>query len=146
MTKKSLISSFFLSFFLISAFFVPAEAQEKHAAVIKINDVITPAIADFISRSIEQATKEKAACLIIQMDTPGGLDLSMRDIIKDIMNAEIPSSSTSDPAARAPPRPEPSSPSRPTSPPWPPAPISGRSPRSGGRRQDGPDHGRKGGQ
>ena len=90
MTKKSLIFSFFLSFFLISTFFVPAEAQEKHAAVIKINDVITPAIADFISRSIEQATKEKAACLIIQMDTPGGLDLSMRDIIKDIMNAEIP--------------------------------------------------------
>ena len=58
--------------------------------MIKINDVITPAIADFISRSIEQATKEKAVCLIIQMDTPGGLDLSMRDIIKDIMNAEIP--------------------------------------------------------
>ena len=58
--------------------------------MIKINDVITPAIADYISRSIEQATKEKAVCLIIQMDTPGGLDLSMRDIIKDIMNAEIP--------------------------------------------------------
>ncbi|MBP1713117.1 MAG: rane-bound serine protease, partial [Deltaproteobacteria bacterium] len=90
MTKKSLIFSFFLSFLLISALFAPAEAQEKHAAVIKINDVITPAIADFISRSIEQATKEKAVCLIIQMDTPGGLDLSMRDIIKDIMNAEIP--------------------------------------------------------
>jgi len=90
MTKKYSISFFLLSFFLISALFAPAEAQEKHAAVIKINDVITPAIADFISRSIEQATKEKAACLIIQMDTPGGLDLSMRDIIKDIMNAEIP--------------------------------------------------------
>jgi membrane-bound serine protease (ClpP class) len=90
MTKKSLVSPFLLSFLLISALFAPAQAQEKHAAVIKINDVITPAIADFITRSIEQATKEKAVCLIIQMDTPGGLDLSMRDIIKDIMNAEIP--------------------------------------------------------
>ncbi len=90
MTKKSLILSLFLSLLLASALAVPGEAQEKHAAVIKINDVITPAIADYISRSIEQATKEKAACLIIQMDTPGGLDLSMRDIIKDIMNAEIP--------------------------------------------------------
>ena len=90
MTKKSLVFSLFLSFLLASALAVSAEAQEKHAAVIKINDVITPAIADYISRSIEQATKEKAVCLIIQMDTPGGLDLSMRDIIKDIMNAEIP--------------------------------------------------------
>lgn len=90
MTKKSLIFSLLLSLLLASALAVPAAAQGKHAAVIKINDVITPAIAEFVSRSIEQATKENAACLIIQMDTPGGLDLSMRDIIKDIMNAEIP--------------------------------------------------------
>jgi membrane-bound serine protease (ClpP class) len=90
MTKKTAVLSLFLSLLLGLALFVPAGAQEKHAAVIKINDVITPAVAEFISRSIEQATKENAACLIIQMDTPGGLDLSMRDIIKDIMNAEIP--------------------------------------------------------
>ena len=90
MTKKTAVLSLFLSLLLGLTLFVPAGAQEKHAAVIKINDVITPAVAEFISRSIEQATKENAACLIIQMDTPGGLDLSMRDIIKDIMNAEIP--------------------------------------------------------
>jgi membrane-bound serine protease (ClpP class) len=90
MTRKPAVLSFFLSLLLGLTLFVPAGAQEKHAAVIKINDVITPAVAEFISRSIEQATKENASCLIIQMDTPGGLDLSMRDIIKDIMNAEIP--------------------------------------------------------
>jgi membrane-bound serine protease (ClpP class) len=90
MMKKSALISLFLSLLLASALFAPAGAQERHAAVIKINDVITPAVAEFISRSIEQATKENASCLIIQMDTPGGLDLSMRDIIKDIMNAEIP--------------------------------------------------------
>jgi len=90
MAKKFFI---FILIFLSSVLWalpVPAQAQEKYAAVIKINDVITPAVADFISRSIEQASREKAACLIIQMDTPGGLDLSMRDIIKDIMNADIP--------------------------------------------------------
>jgi membrane-bound serine protease (ClpP class) len=90
MAKKFFI---FVLIFLTSilwALSVPAQAQEKYAAVIKINDVITPAVADFISRSIEQASREKADCLIIQMDTPGGLDLSMRDIIKDIMNADIP--------------------------------------------------------
>jgi membrane-bound serine protease (ClpP class) len=90
MTKKTAILPLLLALLLAAALFAPAGAQEKHAAVIKINDVITPAVAEFISRSIEQAVKENAVCLIIQMDTPGGLDLSMRDIIKDIMNAEIP--------------------------------------------------------
>jgi membrane-bound serine protease (ClpP class) len=65
-------------------------AQEKHVDVITVNDIITPAIAEFISKAIDQASKDHAECLIIQMDTPGGLDLSMRDIIKEMMNADIP--------------------------------------------------------
>ncbi len=65
-------------------------AQQKHVDVITVNDIITPAVAEFINHSIEQAVKDRAHCLIIQMDTPGGLDLSMRDIIKDIMGADIP--------------------------------------------------------
>jgi membrane-bound serine protease (ClpP class) len=68
----------------------PSAAEEKHVDVIKINDVITPAVAEFIGKSIEQSSKNHAECLVIQMDTPGGLDLSMRDIIKDMMNADIP--------------------------------------------------------
>jgi membrane-bound serine protease (ClpP class) len=68
----------------------PSAAQEKHVDVIKINDIITPAVAEFISKSIEQSSKNHAECLVIQLDTPGGLDLSMRDIIKDMMNADIP--------------------------------------------------------
>ena len=65
-------------------------AQQKQVDVIKINDAITPAIADFIQKGIEQSVKDGAECLVIEMDTPGGLDLSMRDIIKDMMNADIP--------------------------------------------------------
>jgi len=64
--------------------------QRKQVDVIKINDAITPAVAEFISKSIDQAVKNRAECLVIQLDTPGGLDTSMRDIIKDIMNADIP--------------------------------------------------------
>jgi membrane-bound serine protease (ClpP class) len=90
MNRKPLFLSFvFLGLVLFSLSWPPA-AQEKHVAVIKVNDVITPAIAEFISKSIEQASKDRAQCLIIKMDTPGGLDLSMRDIIKDMMNADIP--------------------------------------------------------
>ncbi|HWU39243.1 MAG TPA: hypothetical protein VN203_16485, partial [Candidatus Acidoferrum sp.] len=94
MSKKFFCGFFFLGLFLVGLLFpfVPAflPAQEKQVDVLKVNDAITPAIADFIKTGIEQAAKDKAECLVIQMDTPGGLDLSMRDIIKDMMNADIP--------------------------------------------------------
>jgi membrane-bound serine protease (ClpP class) len=89
MNRKRLFLFFVLPAFILFAFPWPLTAQEKHVDVIKINDIITPAVADFISKSIEEAAKDKAQCLIIQMDTPGGLDLSMRDIIKDMMNSEL---------------------------------------------------------
>jgi membrane-bound serine protease (ClpP class) len=94
MGKKSICAFLFLGLFLSGLFlsllpgFLPA--QEKQVNILKINDAITPAIADFIKRGIEQSVKDKAECLVIQLDTPGGLDLSMRDIIKEMMNADIP--------------------------------------------------------
>jgi membrane-bound serine protease (ClpP class) len=66
------------------------KAPDRQVDVIKVNDIISPAIAEFITRSIEESTRNKAQCLVIQMDTPGGLDLSMRDIIKDMMSSDIP--------------------------------------------------------
>ncbi|MDO8956107.1 MAG: nodulation protein NfeD [Deltaproteobacteria bacterium] len=90
MNKKCLFGLIFMLGALLMAIPWPLAAQKKQVDVIKINDAITPATADFISKSIEQAVKNRAECLVIQMDTPGGLDMSMRDIIKDIMNADIP--------------------------------------------------------
>ena len=92
--KRFFISFFFLSLSLITLP-LAMTAQEKTAEpkqvdVIKINDAITPAVASYIQKSIEEAVKNRAECLVIQMDTPGGLDLSMRDIIKDMMNADLP--------------------------------------------------------
>jgi membrane-bound serine protease (ClpP class) len=94
MGKKFFCAFFFLGLFLsglllsLLAGFLPA--QEKQVNILKINDAITPAIADFIKRGIEQSVQDRAECLIIQLDTPGGLDLSMRDIIKEMLNADIP--------------------------------------------------------
>lgn len=58
--------------------------------VIRISDPITPVIGEYISRNIDKAAEAGAPCLVIQMDTPGGLDLAMRDIIKDIMASSVP--------------------------------------------------------
>ncbi|HCC68889.1 MAG TPA: serine protease [Nitrospiraceae bacterium] len=58
--------------------------------VIKADGVINPVMSEFIGRSIDRAAKEKAEVLIIELDTPGGLDTSMRDIVKKIIGSEIP--------------------------------------------------------
>jgi membrane-bound serine protease (ClpP class) len=58
--------------------------------VIKIDSAIGPVTARFISREIERAETDGAACLIIEMDTPGGLDSSMRSIIQAILASRVP--------------------------------------------------------
>ena len=58
--------------------------------VITVSAAITPPIAEYIIQSIDEAAKSGAEGLIIRLDTPGGLDLAMRDIAKEILNAPVP--------------------------------------------------------
>ncbi|MGB6054183.1 MAG: nodulation protein NfeD [Burkholderiaceae bacterium] len=64
-----------------------------HAApvlVLQLAGAIGPASADFVTRGIARADKDGAQLLVLQMDTPGGLDTSMRDIIKAILASPVP--------------------------------------------------------
>ena len=58
--------------------------------VITVDAVITPPIASYIEKNIAEAQTSGARGLIILLDTPGGLDPSMREIVKSIMNASVP--------------------------------------------------------
>lgn len=58
--------------------------------VVTIQAPITPPIAGYIVKSIDQAVQDKAQGLIIMLDTPGGLDPAMRDIIRAMLNSTIP--------------------------------------------------------
>lgn len=58
--------------------------------VLELEGVINPVAASYIGENIRKGEEAGIECLILKMDTPGGLMTSMRDIIKDIMNAEIP--------------------------------------------------------
>ncbi|MBY6204996.1 nodulation protein NfeD [Halomonas denitrificans] len=57
---------------------------------LTVADAIGPATRDFIVRGIERGEEEDAALVVLKLDTPGGLDASMRDIISKILNADVP--------------------------------------------------------
>jgi membrane-bound serine protease (ClpP class) len=65
-------------------------AASSTIAIITADGVINPVLADYIARGIEEAEDMNATACIIQLDTPGGLDTAMRDIVQEIVNARIP--------------------------------------------------------
>jgi membrane-bound serine protease (ClpP class) len=58
--------------------------------VLSVADVINPISAEYITESLKAAIQQGSQALIIQLDTPGGLDKSMRLIIKEMLNSPIP--------------------------------------------------------
>ena len=75
---------------LLSGQNLPAAEKPPVFDVITVSATITPPIAEYVIQSIGEAAKSGAEGLILRLDTPGGLDLAMRDIAKGILNAPIP--------------------------------------------------------
>ncbi|WP_438970454.1 NfeD family protein [Methylophaga sp.] len=82
-----------LLFSLIWACTIPvhlAYADSDQAYIIDIEGIISPAKADYFSRSLDEAIEANANLFLLRLDTPGGLDSSMRDMIKQIISSPIP--------------------------------------------------------
>ena len=62
----------------------------RQVDVLTLEGAIQPIAAEVVEQAIERAEKAKREALVIRLDTPGGLDTSMRDIIKRILIAEVP--------------------------------------------------------
>jgi len=80
--------SFGLAALLLGAGAAAANASEVW--VVELDGAITPATARYFTRSLDGAQDANAAALIVQLDTPGGLDEAMRDMIKAILASRVP--------------------------------------------------------
>jgi membrane-bound serine protease (ClpP class) len=67
-----------------------AVASAAPVVLVPLEGAIGPASAHFARRGIERAAKEGAELVILQIDTPGGLDTSMREVIKAILASPVP--------------------------------------------------------
>lgn len=88
MPKKIIFLFIFLSFFISASSF--SDTKKRDVMVITVNGVINPASAEYIGKSIKKANEQKFEAIVIELDTPGGLDTSMRDIVKNIIGSEVP--------------------------------------------------------
>jgi membrane-bound serine protease (ClpP class) len=90
MNSNSSLAKVVLPVVLGGLLVLPGLATARQVNVIRVEGVISSSSADYIVTAIKQTEKEKAAALVIELDTPGGLDTSMRVIIKEMLAAERP--------------------------------------------------------
>ncbi len=93
--KNKILKYVLLSMFIVLC--IVGVAVQSHCEdgkrvfdVITVDSAITPAVAKYITKAIDQAQTKGSAGIIILLDTPGGLDLAMRDIVKELLNPTLP--------------------------------------------------------
>ena len=82
-----------MGFLLVGLLSTSARAQEPGTAtvvVLNLDGIVDPLVADYVTKGIEAANDEGAAAIVLTIDTPGGYDSSMRDVIQAVLNSSVP--------------------------------------------------------
>ncbi len=93
MIKEKIILPFFIiiiAVFSIGLCIHPTHAGQESTLVIELEGSINPGTAQFVIKGLNRAEASKYSLVIIRLDTPGGLDSSMRSIVKAILNSSVP--------------------------------------------------------
>ena len=89
-SKKMLLKGQLFFWLLIFSLPLIAASGSKTISLVEVESIINPVSANYIVNAIKMTEKDSDQCLIIKLDTPGGLDTSMRQIIKEMLNASVP--------------------------------------------------------
>jgi membrane-bound serine protease (ClpP class) len=95
---ESILKNIFLNQYILKRFyilltvlvFLPSLLLAQKVISINVNEGINPSSAEYIYQGILKAQKENAECLIINLNTPGGLLTSTREIVTNIMQSQVP--------------------------------------------------------
>lgn len=66
------------------------EAAGRRAVVLEVDGAISPAVADYVVSELKAVSPDDTGLVVLRMDTPGGLDTSMRDIIRAMLASPVP--------------------------------------------------------
>ncbi len=88
--KRTISTGAIIFFLLLPAALLFSAEPAKQVIAVSVNGVINPVSSEFITKSIAKAKAVHAEAVVIQLDTPGGLDTSMRSIVKEISASTVP--------------------------------------------------------
>lgn len=88
-SRRKLFFLFLIQVFVSCPFLAVDSSEAAHLNIIKVQDTISPGVEDFIEYAIQTSESDGAECLVILLDTPGGLMTSMRGIAQAILNSTV---------------------------------------------------------